>query len=96
MAKMKVSSSSKPSNVAGAIVGLLNDQPTEIVEITTVGAGAVNQAVKAVAIARGFVASTGYDIIFRPAFGDIEIDGTEKTAIIFSVQKIKKSLNDEI
>lgn len=96
MAKMKVSSSSKPSNVAGAIVGLLNDQPTEIVEITTVGAGAVNQAVKSVAIARGFVASSGYDIIARPSFCEIEIDGTEKTAIIFSIQKIKKSLNDEI
>ena len=95
MAKMKVSSSSKPTNVAGAIVGLLNDQPNEIVEITAVGAGAVNQAVKAVAIARGFVASSGYDITFRPAFCDLEIEGTTKTAIIFSVQKIKQSLNSE-
>lgn len=93
MAKMKVSSTSKPTNVAGAIVGLLNDHPNDIVEITAVGAGAVNQVVKAAAIARGFVASTGNDIILRPAFCDIEIDGTDKTAIIFSVQKVKQSLN---
>ena len=89
MAKMKVSSSSKPNSVAGAIVGILNDSPEEVVEITAVGAGAVNQVVKAVAIGRGFVASSGYDIVMQPAFADVEINGTEKTAINFSVKKIR-------
>ena len=89
MAKMKVSSSSKPNSVAGAIVGILNDSPEEVVEITAVGAGAVNQVVKAVAIGRGFLTSSGYDIVMQPAFADVEINGTEKTAINFSVKKIK-------
>ena len=89
MAKMKVSSSSKPNSVAGAIVGILNDNPTEVVEVTAVGAGAVNQVVKAVAVARGFVAASGNDIIFQPAFADVEINGTEKTAINFIDKKIK-------
>ena len=89
MAKMKVSSSSKPNSVAGALVGILNDNPTETVEITAVGAGSVNQAVKAVAIARGFVAPTGFDITIQPTFSDVEIDGVEKTAINLVAKKIK-------
>lgn len=89
MAKMKVSSSSKPNSVAGALVGILNDNPAETVEITAVGAGSVNQAVKAVAIARGFVAPTGFDITIQPTFSDVEIDGVEKTAINLVAKKIK-------
>ena len=50
-------------------------------EIQVIGAGALNQAVKAIAIARGFVAPSGLDLIFVPAFVDIEIDGEERTAI---------------
>ena len=57
-----------------------------IVEIQAVGAGAINQAVKAIAIARGFVAPSGRDIICVPAFTDIEIDGEERTAIKLIVQ----------
>lgn len=89
MAKMKVSSGSKPNSVAGALVGILNDNPTETVEITAVGAGSVNQAIKAVAIARGFVAPTGFDITIQPTFSDVEIDGVEKTAINLVAKKIK-------
>lgn len=50
-------------------------------EVQVIGAGALNQAVKAIAIARGFVAPSGLDLIFVPAFADIEIDGEERTAI---------------
>ena len=52
-----------------------------VTEIQVIGAGALNQAVKAIAIARGFVAPSGLDLIFVPAFVDIEIDGEERTAI---------------
>ena len=55
--------------------------PEGVVEIQAVGAGALNQAIKAVAIARGFVAPTGKNLICIPAFQDISIDGEERTAI---------------
>ena len=55
-------------------------------EIQAVGAGAINQAVKAIAIARGFIAPSGKDIVCIPAFTDIQIDGEERTAIKLIVQ----------
>lgn len=55
-------------------------------EMQAVGAGAVNQAVKAIAIARGFVAPGGIDLVSVPAFAEIQIDGEERTAIRFLVQ----------
>ena len=80
---LKVSSKSSPASVAGAIAGLVQDgQP---VEIQSVGAGAVNQAIKAVAIARGFLVPTGVDVVCAPVFQDIEIDGERRTAIRLSV-----------
>jgi stage V sporulation protein S len=51
-----------------------------------VGAGAVNQAVKAIAICRGFVAPNGLDLVCIPAFTKIEIEGEERTAIRFLVR----------
>lgn len=50
-------------------------------EVQAIGAGALNQAVKAVAIARGFVAPSGLDLMFVPAFVDVIIEGEERTAI---------------
>lgn len=80
---LKVSSKSSPASVAGAIAGLVKDgQP---VEIQSVGAGAVNQAIKAIAIARGFLVPTGVDVVCAPVFQDIEIDGERRTAIRLSV-----------
>ncbi len=55
-------------------------------ELQTIGAGALNQAVKAVAIARGFMAPSGVDLICRPAFADITVDGQERTAIRLIVE----------
>ncbi|MBP3916790.1 MULTISPECIES: stage V sporulation protein S [unclassified Clostridium] len=84
MEVLKVSTKSNPNSVAGALAAIIKEK--NIVEIQAVGAGAINQAVKAIAIARGFVAPSGRDIICVPAFTDIEIDGEERTAIKLIVQ----------
>lgn len=76
---LKVSSKSNPSKVAGAIANIFREKGG--VELQTVGAGALNQAVKAVSIARGYISPSGINLICIPAFTDIEIDGKEKTAI---------------
>ena len=79
MEMLKVSSKSNPNSVAGAIANIFREKGN--VEIQAVGAGALNQAIKAVAIARGFVAPTGKNLVCIPAFQDISIDGEERTAI---------------
>lgn len=84
MEVLKVSTKSNPNSVAGALAAIIKERNT--VEIQTVGAGAINQAVKAIAIARGFVAPSGKDIVCIPAFTDIEIDGEERTAIKLIIQ----------
>lgn len=76
---LKVSSKSSPNSVAGALTGVLRENGH--VELQVIGAGALNQAVKAIAIARGFVAPTGVDLVCRPAFTDISVNGEERTAI---------------
>jgi stage V sporulation protein S len=81
---LKVSSKSSPNAVAGALAAVLRDKGRA--EVQAVGAGAVNQAVKAVAIARGFVAPSGLDLVCVPAFTDILIDGEERTAIKLIVE----------
>lgn len=80
---LKVSSKSSPASVAGAIAGMVKDGVP--VNIQSVGAGAVNQAVKAVAIARGFLIPTGVDISCAPTFADININGESRTAIRIAV-----------
>lgn len=84
MEVLKVSTKSNPNSVAGALAAIIKEK--NIVEIQAVGAGAINQAVKAIAIARGFVAPSGKDIICVPAFTDIVIDGEERTAIKLIIQ----------
>lgn len=84
MEVLKVSTKSNPNSVAGALAAIIKEK--NIVEIQAVGAGAINQAVKAIAIARGFVAPSGKDIICVPAFTDIIIDGEERTAIKLIIQ----------
>lgn len=79
MEVLRVSTKSNPNSVAGALAGVLREKGTA--ELQAAGAGALNQAVKAVAIARGFVAPSGIDLVCVPAFADIEIDGEERTAI---------------
>lgn len=76
---LKVSSKSNPNKVAGALTNVFRDKGT--VEIQAIGAGALNQAIKGIAIARGFVAPSGKSLICIPAFQDIMVDGEERTAI---------------
>jgi stage V sporulation protein S len=82
---LKVSSKSSSSSIAGAIAGMIKDGAA--VEIQSVGAGAVNQAVKAIAIARGFLEPTGMEIVCVPTFVDVEIDGELRTAMHFDVEQ---------
>ncbi len=77
---LKVSASSNPNKVAGVI------REVGKAELQTIGAGALNQAIKALAIARGFVAPGGIDLICIPAFITLEIDGEERTAIKLIVE----------
>lgn len=81
---LKVSSHSVPNMVAGAIAGVLRDE--QEVEVQAVGAGATNQAVKAIAIARGYLAPSGIDLICVPSFVNVQIHETDRTAIRFIVQ----------
>ena len=84
MEVLKVSSKSKPNSVAGALANAFREKQT--VEIQAVGAGSLNQAIKAIAIARGYVAPTGVDLICVPAFTDIMIEDEERTAIKIIVE----------
>lgn len=83
MEVLKVSSKSNPNAVAGALAGVLREKGH--VEIQVIGAGALNQAIKAIAIARGFVAPSGMELVCVPAFTDIQINGEERTAIKLAV-----------
>ncbi|MFP4250649.1 MAG: stage V sporulation protein S [Armatimonadota bacterium] len=81
---LRVSSSSDPNKVAGALAGTIREHREA--EMQTVGAGALNQAVKAIAISRGFLAPSGIDLVCWPSFIDIEINGNERTAIRLSIR----------
>ena len=83
---LKVSSKSNPSKVAGAIANIFRENGTA--ELQTIGAGSLNQAIKAIAIARGFLAPSGKNIAVIPAFKDVIIGGEEKTAIKLMLETI--------
>ena len=81
---LKVSAKSNPNSVAGALAGVMREKGGA--EIQAIGAGALNQAIKSVAFARGFVAPGGIDLVCVPAFTDIQIEGEERTAIKLIVE----------
>ena len=81
---LKVSATSKPVAVAGAIAGVIRTAGR--VEVQAIGAGAVNQAVKAIAVARGYVAPGGLELCCVPSFLDIHIDGELRTGIRLVVE----------
>jgi stage V sporulation protein S len=85
MEVLRVSAKSIPKSVAGAIAAVVRESGR--VEVQAVGAGAVNQAMKAVAIARGFVAPNGIDLVAVPGFSEITINGEERTAIKILVER---------
>jgi stage V sporulation protein S len=84
MEVLKVASKSNPNSVAGALANTVRENGEA--ELQAVGAGALNQAMKAIIIARGYVAPSGIDLICIPAFTNIEIFGEEKTAIKLIIQ----------
>ncbi len=81
---LKISAKSSPNSIAGAIAGLVKENGKA--EMQAIGAGAINQAVKAVAIARGFVAPSGLELVCSPAFTAVNIDNEDKTGIKFVVE----------
>lgn len=84
---LRVSSKTSPNSVAGAIIGLL--QENKSVELQAIGAGAINQAIKAVAIARGYIAPSGVDLVCVPAFAIVDVENEKKTGIKIIVKEIK-------
>jgi stage V sporulation protein S len=86
---LQVASTSNPSSVAGAIAGMIRERGAA--ELQAIGAGAINQSVKAIAIARGYLAPAGVDLICIPAFVDVKINGEDRTAIKFYVEPRRQS-----
>ena len=84
---LKISTKSNPNSVAGAIVGKF--KVNNKIEMYAIGAGAINQTMKAIAIARGFVASSGIDLICIPSFVEIDIDGETRTGMKFIIREEK-------
>ena len=84
MEVVKVSAKSVPKSVAVAIAAVIRENGE--VEVQAVGAGAANQAVKAIAISRSYMALSGVDLICIPAFATVNIDGEERTAMKFIVE----------
>ncbi len=82
---LKVSSKSNPGSVAGAITALIKENKK--VELQAIGAGALNQAIKAIATARGFIAPTGVNLVCIPAFTDVQVEGEDRTGIKLIVKK---------
>ncbi|HEY1013846.1 MAG TPA: stage V sporulation protein S [Herpetosiphonaceae bacterium] len=82
---LKVSTRSRPSAVAGAIAGVIRENGQA--EVQSIGAGATNQAIKAVAIARSYLQEEGVDIVCVPSFIDVAIDDEERTAIRLLIKK---------
>jgi len=80
---IKVRAVSRTAAVAGAIAGVIRDD--KHAEIQAIGAGAVNQAVKAMVLAKNFLEQDGIDVAFVPEFVNVEIDGKVRTAIKFVV-----------
>ena len=82
---LKVAARSNPKAVSGAIAGAIEEEG--VVEIHAIGAGAVNQTIKAIAIARYFVEQNGVELKVTPGFMDLQIDGERKTGIRFIVER---------
>jgi stage V sporulation protein S len=81
---IRVSTESRSTSVAGAIAGMVRESGRA--EVQAIGAGAVNQAAKAIAIARSYLARDGFDVICIPSFAEIDINGNERTALKMVVE----------
>ena len=83
---LRVSGNSRPNSVAGAIAALLRQE--QEVEVQAIGPQAVNQAVKAIAIARSYIELDGLDLTTQPSFVKLELQDEERTAVRFYVQSL--------
>lgn len=81
---LRVSTKSEPARVAGALAGTIREKGAA--ELRSIGAGALNQAIKAIAVARSFLSASGIDLVFRPAFLVVTVDGQDRTAIRLMVE----------
>jgi stage V sporulation protein S len=81
---IKVKANSRTAAVAGAIAGVIREH--KHAEVQAIGAGAVNQAVKALVLARGYLAEDGIPVICMPEFVDVDIDGKIRTAVKLIVE----------
>ncbi len=81
---IKVSARSRTAAVAGAIAGVMRE--AHRAEVQAIGAGAVNQALKAIVIAKGYLAEEGVDIVCVPSFVEVAIEDQERTAIRILVE----------
>jgi|SRR5215211_6838550 stage V sporulation protein S len=81
---IKVSAKSRSTAVAGAIAAVMREH--HYAEVQAIGAGAVNQAVKALAIARGYLEGDSIAIVCIPYFTEVDIEGQERTAVRFTVE----------
>lgn len=88
---IKVSAQSRSTAVAGAIAGVMREQG--YAEMQAIGASAVNQAVKAIAIARGYLEQDNIDLAIVPSFTEVEIEGNERTAVRIAIFKRPSSLH---
>jgi stage V sporulation protein S len=86
---IKVSSKSAPGSVAGAIAAILREGKQ--IEVQVIGAGVLNQAVKAIAVAKGYVAPVGITLHCEPSFVDLEINGSKRTGIKLSLLPVSIS-----
>ena len=82
---IKVSANSRTAAVAGAIAGVIREH--RLAEVQSIGAGAVNQSIKAIILAKGYLANDGIEILCVPEFVDVEIDGKVRTAIKMTVMR---------
>jgi stage V sporulation protein S len=87
---IKVSAQSRSTAVAGAIAGVMREQG--YAEVQAIGASAVNQAVKAVAIARGYLEQDNMDLVIVPSFTEVDIEGNERTAVRLAIFKRPEAL----
>ncbi|RME37311.1 MAG: stage V sporulation protein S [Thermoflexia bacterium] len=92
MEMIKVAADSRSTAVAGAIAGVIRERGR--VNVRAIGASAVNQAIKAVAIARNYLLPEGIDIVCIPSFSEVMIDGQERTAVHLTVETRCSSARD--
>ena len=84
MSVIKVSARSSTAAVAGAIAGVIRE--ANRAEVQAIGAGAVNQALKAIVIAKGYLAEEGVHVLCDPSFVEVSIDEQERTAVRIVVE----------